>query len=478
MKYFMAIDIGASSGRHVLGYVKGGRIITEEIYRFENSLIRKNGHDCWDTEALFDEILNGLKECRRAGKIPEFVGVDTWAVDYVLLDDRGKMLGDSVSYRDSRTNGIRMAVEELISPEMLYKKTGIQYQKFNTIYQLTVLKKEHPKQLDAASRFLMIPEYMNYRLTGIMQNEYTNATSTNMVNTHEKTWDFEIIDKLGISREIFGSLAMPGTVLGDFSVEIQKIVGFNSSVILPATHDTGSAFLAVPAENDDAVYISSGTWSLLGVENREPITTSESLKKNFTNEGGAWYRYRYLKNIMGLWMIQSVRRELNGTSYIKGNEKRSEKQWSFDELVAEAERAEFKSVIDVNKNRFLSPRSMIEEIKDECKCTGQAVPKSVGEIVKCVYLSLAKCYAETISELEKLTGRKFKSVNIVGGGCRDEYLNRITAEETKLPVFAGPTEGTAIGNLIVQMIADGEFSNLNEARKAIKRSFDVKEFKI
>ena len=478
MRRYLAIDIGASSGRHIIGTVENGTLQLEEVYRFDNVQKHQHGHDCWDMDHLWRGIVEGLKQCHDKNLIPDVIGIDTWAVDYVLLNEQDEVVGDTVAYRDSRTEGMKELVNQNISAEALYGKTGIQYQPFNTIYQLMALKQEHPEQLKEAKWMLMIPEYLNYKLTGIKQNEYTNATSTNLVNAHTKTWDDEILDALGYPKELFHSLAMPGTILGPLSEAVEKEVGFNATVMLPATHDTGSAFLAIPAQDEHAVYISSGTWSLLGVENETPITTLKSMQQNFTNEGGAWYRYRYLKNIMGLWMIQSIRRELNGVAYVQGKQKtdKKEKIWSFPDLIEEAKRFEvFPSIVDVNKECFLSPESMISEIKKECERTHQRVPSEIGELMQCVYNSLALCYKEAIENLEKITGKHFTSINIVGGGCQDDYLNEKTAKATNRVVYAGPIEGTAIGNLIVQMITFEEIKNLEEARKMIKHSFQVKE---
>ncbi len=480
MGYYLAIDIGASSGRHILGHVENGKLHLEEVYRFDNLQLHKNGHDCWDMDNLWNGILGGLKACKTAGKIPATIGIDTWAVDFVLLDENDAVIGDAVAYRDSRTEGMKKKVNAIIPAEQLYARTGIQYQPFNTIYQLVALKEEHPEQLAQAKRFLMIPEYLNFKLSGVKCNEYTNATSTNLVNAESKTWDTEVMEKLGLPADIFGELAMPGTALGHLSEEIQAKVGFDSVVMLPATHDTGSAFLAVPARDENAVYLSSGTWSLLGVENEAAITSPESYAQNFTNEGGAWYRYRYLKNIMGLWMIQSIRRELNGVAYIQGKHSCTEavKKWSFPDLIEEARKEDgFPSVVDVNRDCFLAPDSMIGAIKDECARTGQPTPETVGEIMQCVYTSLSLCYKQAIANLQKLTGKTYTSINIVGGGCQDGYLNERTAKATGLPVYAGPVEGTAIGNLIVQMIANNEFENLQTARDIIRVSFDIKEVK-
>ena len=492
MNYFLAIDIGASSGRHILGHVEDGRIVLEEMYRFDNSQIRKDGHDCWDMAALARAVLAGLKACKDAGKVPATIGIDTWGVDFVLLDDRGLPCSDMVAYRDARTEGADALVDAAISADELYSRCGIQKMLFNTIYQLAALKKEHPEQIEKAQRLLMVPEYLNFVLTGKMANEYTNATTGNLVNARAKDWDWEVIDRLGLPRRIFGKLEMPGTPLGGLTPAVQAEVGFDAQVVLPATHDTGSAFLAVPARDDRAVYISSGTWSLLGVENAEPITTPAAKAANFTNEGGAWHRFRFLKNIMGLWMIQSIRRELNGVDYVVGKNGEKDGQvdkdfkgfndlkglkdgtWSYNDLELAAKAASgFASIVDASDGRFLSPTSMIAEVRAACAESGQTVPATVGELMQCVYASLAACYAKMIRNLSDLTGKTYTSVNIVGGGSKDGYLNSLTAKATGLEVFAGPTEGTAIGNLVVQFIAAGVFKDLADARAAIARSFDV-----
>ena len=479
MTYHLAIDIGASSGRHILGHLEDGKMILEEVFRFDNSQVRKDGHDCWDHQALARSVLQGVAKCKEIGKIPATIGIDTWGVDFVLLDDRGLPCSDMVAYRDARTEGADALVDAAISADELYSRCGIQKMLFNTIYQLAALKKEHPEQLEKAQRLLMVPEYLNFVLTGRMANEYTNATTGNLVNARSKDWDWEVIDRLGLPRRIFGKLEMPGTALGGLSSAVQAVVGFDAQVVLPATHDTGSAFLAVPARDDRAVYISSGTWSLLGVENAEPITTPEAKAANFTNEGGAWHRFRFLKNIMGLWMIQSIRRELNGVDYVEGKEKTATwalsdhergKKYSFADLEDAAKAASaFAGRVDANDRRFFSPDSMIAEVL----AAADVKPATVGELMQCVYASLAACYAKMIRSLSDITGKEYTSVNIVGGGSKDGYLNRLTADATGLEVFAGPTEGTAIGNLIVQFIAAGEFADLAAARAAVARSFDV-----
>ncbi len=460
-KLYLAVDIGASSGRHILGWLEDGKIRLEEIYRFENKLHKKDGRLCWDMESLSSYVLEGMRACAGAGKIPCSMGIDTWALDFLLVDGAGAPLTDPVAYRDSRTQGMPEEVDRFVPPEELYARTGIQRMEINTIYQLAALQKEQPGVFKKASRFLMVPDYLHYRLTGVMENEYTNATTTALVNAREKTWDKELLRKLGLPPHIFGEPRMTGTALGGLLPEIGRAVGFDCQVVLPATHDTGSAFLAVPALDEEGVTLSSGTWSLLGVENREPVTTEESRRANFTNEGGYQYRFRYLKNIMGLWMLQSLRREFAPVS--------------FGELEQAARAAEaFPSRVDVNHQSFLAPESMAEAVRAFCKSTGQQIPQTLGELAACVYHSLAECYRDAIKELEGLTGKKYRRVHIVGGGSQDSYLNELTAKETGLPVYAGPTEGTALGNLLVQMEAAGEFAGLSEARACIRESFPIK----
>ena len=478
MQYYLAIDIGASSGRHILGHVEDGKMILEEMYRFDNKQVHVNCHDCWDMENLWNGILGGMKACGDAGKIPVSVGIDTWAVDYVLLDENGESVGDAVAYRDKRTEGADDLLKKYLSEEELYARTGIQKQLFNTVYQLLALKEEHPEQLEQAVALLMIPDYFDYKLTGVKKQEYTNASSTNLLNAAEKTWDYDLIRTLGLPEHLFGDLSMPGETVGNLLPEVRDYVGFDTTVVLPATHDTGSAFLAVPARDDNAVYISSGTWSLLGVENEAPITTEESRNANFTNEGGAWYRFRYLKNIMGLWMIQSVRRELNGTSYVAGKTSKyaDGKQYSFADLETQARECPgISSVVDCNDAAFLSPDSMIDVVKDACRKSNQPVPETVGELMQVIYQSLAESYRKAVLELQKLTGKTYTSLNIVGGGSKDPYLSALTAKALGIPVYTGPTEGTAIGNLIVQMIRGGEYKNLAEARTSIRNSFNIQE---
>ncbi|MCD7867701.1 MAG: rhamnulokinase [Clostridiales bacterium] len=463
--YYLAVDIGASSGRLILGHMEDGRMELEEVHRFENGMVKKDGELCWEFDRLFDAIKEGLKKCKAIGKIPVSMGVDTWGVDFVLLDKDGNVLGNTVGYRDHRTDGIDEEVYKIISLEDLYARTGIQKAIFNTIYQLMAVKKQHPEYLEQAETMLLVPDYFHYLLTGEKTCEYTEATTGQLVSPETKDWDYELIDMLGYPRKIFQKLIMPGTSVGHFTKELQEEVGFDVEVVAPATHDTGSAVLAVPANDDDFIYISSGTWSLMGLEREKADCSKRSCELNLTNEGGYAGRFRYLKNIMGLWMIQSVRHETND-------------QYSFAQLCDMAEEArDFPSRVDANDECFLSPDNMTEEIKDYCRRTGQQVPETLGELSTVIYASLADCYAKTAGELEEMTGRTYSRIHVVGGGSNAGYLNELTARATGKEVHAGPGEATAIGNITAQMLKNGVFASIEEARTTIHESFGIKVYK-
>lgn len=463
-KYYLAIDIGASSGRHILGSIRDGKIELEEIYRFENGMKERNGHLCWDHEALFAHILTGIKKCKELGKIPVSMGIDTWGVDFVLLDENDRVLGDAVGYRDGRTKGMDEKVYEIISEEELYARTGIQKAIFNTIYQLMAVKCEHPEHLTQAKAMLMTADYFHFLLTGVKMQEYTMATTGQLVDPETKDWDYELIDMLGFQREMFLPIHMPGTLVGSFTPEVQEAVGFDCKVVLPGTHDTASAVLSVPANDDDFLYISSGTWSLMGIETKKANCSLESKKANITNEGGYDYRFRYLKNIMGLWMIQNVKKELDN-------------QYSFAELCDMAAQCDdFKSRVEVDDDCFLAPANMIAEVQRYCRDTNQAVPETPGQIAAVIYNSLGECYARTAQQIEHIMGRTYSRIHVVGGGANAVYLNQLTAKYTGKEVHAGPTEATAIGNLTAQMLKEDEFKTVEEARTCIYNSFEVKKY--
>ena len=463
MNYYLAIDIGASSGRHMLGHLEEGKMVLEEMYRFPNGMEKVDGSLCWDVEKLFFHIKEGMKVCKEAGKVPVSMGIDTWAVDYVLLDEEDRILGKTYGYRDSRTEGADLEVYKHISRQNLYAKTGIQKQIFNTIYQLMAVKMQEPKILEQARTMLMIPDYFNFLLTGMKMTEYTNATTTQLVNPVTKDWDPYLIELLGFPERIFTQIREPGSYVGNLQQAIIDEVGFDTKVVLPATHDTGSAVVAVPTEDDAPMYISSGTWSLMGTELSRADCSSASREANLTNEGGYDYRFRYLKNIMGLWMIQSVKKEYT-------------QDYTFAEICDQASRQKIKSIVDCNDSCFLAPESMIKAVQDYCERTDQEIPRTDWEIAAVIYNSLGECYARTIEEIEELTKKKYNTIHVVGGGSNADYLNKVTAARTGRTVVAGPGEATAIGNVAVQMIADGQLADLREARRCIRDSFELRTY--
>lgn len=405
-----------------------------------------------------------MKKCAALGKIPVSMGIDTWAVDFALLDENDRLIGQTVGYRDGRTKGMDEEVYKIIPLEELYKRTGIQKQIFNTVYQLMAVKKKKPEELAAAKTMLMIPDYFHFLLTGKKITEYTNASTTQLLNPETKEWDYELIDRLGYPREIFTQIALPGTEVGELTPEIQAEVGFGCKVVLPATHDTGSAVVAVPSggdsQSDETLYISSGTWSLMGTELKAADCSMESMKRNLTNEGGYDYRFRYLKNIMGMWMINSARSEIAP-------------DMGFGEICEQASKAEIASLVDANADRFLAPASMTAEVQAACRESGQQVPEGIAEVAAVIYNSLAKCYADTVSEIEQMTGKHYDCIHIVGGGANAVYLNELTAKACNKTIYTGPTEATAVGNIAVQMIAGGELADLKAARQCIFESFEI-----
>ncbi len=457
--YYLAVDIGASSGRHIIGWMENGKIQLEEVYRFPNGMSEKNGHLCWDHAALSEHLVLGLKKCKEIGKTPSYMGIDTWGVDFVLVDKDGNMIGDAVGYRDSRTEAAAPKVYELVPEEELYARTGIQKQNYNSVFQLMAIKMENPEHLEMADKLLFTPDYLGYLLTGVAHQEYTVASTSGMLSAESGEWDMELIRKLGYPAKLFTKLSEPCEILGNLKAEIRDEIGFDLTVIHPGSHDTASAVLAVPTNSDNAIYISSGTWSLLGVEKAEADASVASREKNFTNEGGVERRYRYLKNIMGLWIIQSIKKELGG-------------KYSFAELCDMATAlGDTEYRIDVNDKAFLAPKSMMQAIKDYCG----APDMPLDHMLCCVYHSLANCYAEAISDLKVTAGKPLDALHIIGGGSKDDYLSKLTADRIDIPVYAGPTEATAIGNILAQMLATDVFASIAEAREAVFNSFDVKK---
>ncbi len=462
MQYFLAIDIGAGSGRHILGSIQDGKLVLEEIHRFENGMKRVDGSLIWDIDELFAEIKAGLKKAKTLDKVPQYVAIDTWGVDYVLLDKEDKELRPVFAYRDERTEAAVPQVEAVIPPEDLYKITGIQKQNFNTIYQLWCDKQSG--RMDEAETLLMIPEYFAWKLTGVKVNEYTNATTGGMLDAAAKTWSEEIIEKLGYKKSLFKELELPATKVGNLSPSIAEELGYNATVILCPTHDTASAVAACPLD-DETLFLSSGTWSLIGFENPEPVINEAGFNANYTNEGGIEYRFRVLKNFMGMWLFQSLRKNLD-------------KKYTYDEMMEMAMASSYDKVVDVNSPNLTAPESMIEAIRAE---VGEP-DLPVGDVLECVYQSLSDAYGRAVKEAETLSGRTFKKLLIVGGGGSDVYLNKLTAEKTGLTILTGIKEATTTGNLAAQIIYDSienkeEYTDIMKFRELVKASFPLTETK-
>ena len=458
----LAIDLGASSGRGIVGSFDGEKITLRENHRFSNDPVFVNGRFTWDILRIFFEIKNSITKTVIDGDDVSSMGIDTWGVDYGLLDRNGRLMANPTHYRDTRTVGISDYVSRFVSAEEIYKVTGIQAIDFNTLNQLAAEGRDDPDMLARAEQMLFIPDLLNYFLTGKRATEYTIASTGMLLDAAKRDFAFELTDKLGIRRSLFAPIVQPGTDLGELLPQISGEVGKNRiHVRTVASHDTASAVIAVPAQGEDFIYISSGTWSLMGIERKEADCSLRSMQANFTNEGGYDHRFRYLKNIMGLWMIQSVKKEFT-------------EDLSFAEICERASKETITSLVDCNDDCFLAPKSMIEAVKKFCRDSKQQVPETVGEIAAVIYNSLAKCYGDTIEEIEALTGKKYTTIYVVGGGANAGYLNELTAKYTGKKVSAGPSEATAIGNIVVQMLHDGVFKDLPEARTCVGKSFDVK----
>lgn len=459
MRVAIAVDIGASGGRLVAAALRGNRLEMNELHRFDNAFMQKDGHDYWDIDTLFREILIGLNKAKAAGIRTCTLGIDTWGVDYALLDSSGERLHDVYAYRDERTSGAADRLHQgLFGRDSVYAKTGIQELSFNTLYQLYVHDRE---QLEQANRILLVPDYLYYLLSGKKINETTNASTTQLLNLETREFDTELLQALGLEREQFAELTQPGAHLGGLKTELADTGDYpECEVVVVPTHDTASAVVGVPAKTDRSwAYISSGTWSLLGAELNEPLNGDEPRKANYTNEWGAYGTFRFLKNIMGLWMIQEVRREHGAAQ-------------SFAELAEWAEREEaFRSLVPCNDERFLNPPSMTEEIVSFCRESGQPLPDTPGRLARCIFDSLALTYCDAMRELERLTGQKYEVLHIVGGGSNNKLLSRLTADLLGIEVWAGPSEATAIGNIAVQLIADGSLTDIGQARQVIADSF-------
>lgn len=459
---YVAVDIGASSGRLMLSQLKDGKMTLEEMHRFTNGFSYKDGHDRWDIDHIIKEILIGLQKIKKAGYDNISLGIDTWAVDYVLVGKDGKKLEDPISYRDSRTDTAIKDLTAKVSKEQIYKKTGIQFLDFNTLYQLF---EENKDLLAKTDKIMMIPDYIGYVLTGKAVLEVTNASTTQMLSLREGLFDKNLLKEVNVKPEQFPKLVDAGTPLG--KLDKSKFSDYDlpdTDIITVATHDTASAVVGSPGMGHHWAYLSSGTWSLIGTELNVPENGPKAFKENYTNEWGAYGTYRFLKNIMGLWMVQCVKRELNN-------------KYSFSELAAMAGKVKpFEQFININDKRFENPKNMIQEIQNYCRETNQKVPETPGEICMAIYSNLALFYAQQIQILDDILGYKLDTLNIVGGGSNVALLNQLTATVSGIDVYAGPGEATAIGNLTVQMITKSDILNVYLARRIISDSFDIKKY--
>jgi rhamnulokinase len=461
---YLAVDLGAESGRVVLGRFDGGRVSLEEVHRFPNSPVRLPDGLHWDVLRILSEIKDGLAKAVREEKI-EGIGIDSWGVDFGLLDGEGALVSTPYHHRDTRTEGMMEEAFGLVPKEEIYQTTGIQFLPINTLYQLLAMRRS--PLLEAAETMLLIPDLMNYWLTGEKACEYTNATTTQLLDLQEGGWARDLFEGMDLPSRILAPIVQPATELGPLLPEVAEEVGAGPPLFAVASHDTASAVVAVPAEGEDFAYISSGTWSLVGVEVPGPVVTEEGLRANFTNEGGFGGKTRLLKNVMGLWLLQECRRQWAREGH----------EYSYEELVRLAEDAPPAGpLVDPDHLAFLAPGEMASRIRSFCEETGQRPPEEPSAVARCVFESLALKYRYAIEQAEGLAGRAIGTVNVVGGGSQNSLLCQLTADATRRPVLAGPVEATALGNLMVQAYARGHLASLEEIRETVRRSVEVQEY--
>ncbi len=467
MKKFLAIDLGASSGRGIIGSIEDGKISLRELHRFSNDPVMTPAGFFWDTYRLLFEIKTAINKAVLDGGL-DTVGIDTWGVDYAYIDKAGAMLSPAYHYRDLRTSETMPLVHETVPADELYKVTGIEEMSFNTVFQIAADLKNRPWLVANADKLLFTPDLLGYLLTGESASEYTIASTSALMNASEREFSPELLEKLGIPAHIFTPVVQPGNILGELDEKTSAETGAKGvKVVNIASHDTSSAVLAVPAEGEDFLFISSGTWSLMGIESETPVINDISLKYSFTNEGGVFGRVNIMKNIMGLWLIQESRRQW----------KREGKNYTFDEMSDAALASQpFRSIINPDDALFATAGDLPGRIREYCRNTNQPEPESVGQIVRCILESLALRYRWTAEKLEKLTGKKYSVINMIGGGTKDELLCKFTADGTGREVYAGPVEATAIGNILMQAYAAGEFKDVNEARAIVRNSFEIKKY--
>ncbi|MDR1859651.1 MAG: rhamnulokinase [Bacteroidales bacterium] len=466
-KYFLAFDLGASSGRAVLGTLEQGKLLLTEIHRFPNRMQYINGHFYWNIFSLFEELKTGLKKCVEQGIQPDSVGIDTWGVDFVHLDRDGMLLSLPTAYRDGRTDHAMDDLFRIVPRSDVYMQTGIQFMQFNSLFQLFTMVQSNSPLLGITEKILFIPDALNYLFSGVAKTEFSIASTSQMLKPGRCEWQSPLLEEVGIPTRILGDIILPGTVLGPILPDIAQEAGCAQlPVIAVAGHDTASAVAAAPADSENFVYISSGTWSLMGIESPQPIVSPQTQAMNFTNEGGVEGTTRFLKNIMGMWLIQESRR-----CWAR------EKDYSWDEMVQLARSAEpFRYIVDPDAAGFLNPPDMPQAIVDFCVRTGQGQPSSHAQIIRCIYDSLALKYRYTLDQIRQVSNTPFTKIHIIGGGANNRFLNQLTADVTGLTVVAGPTEATATGNILMQAKALGAVNSLAEMRKIIRESFDVEVF--
>ena len=461
-KVYLAADFGGGSGRVIAGSLHDSRLELEEIYRFPNRQIRLGNRLYWDFLSLFEELKNGLKAAARKGCEVQGIGIDTWGVDFGLIDRQGNLTGNPVCYRDSRTEGMPEQVFAQTDRKRHYEVTGIQVMAINTLFQLFAMKQAGDPQLEIAERLLFMPDLFGYFLTGNADNEYSIASTSELVDARRREWSFETIRELGLPEKLFGRIIRPGTLRGLLKKEIAEETGVGEvKVFAVGSHDTASAVAAVPSESRPVAFLSSGTWSLLGVEVDEPILTEEARLAEFTNEGGVGGRIRFLQNITGLWILQRLMAEWK---------ERGEEQ-HYDTIIPQAAEARIETVIPVDAAEFMNPANMEDAIAEYCRAHGLTVPQGKAETVRCVLQSLAAKYREAVEGMNRSLERPIERLHIIGGGSQNRLLNQLTANALGIPVYAGPVEATAIGNILTQAMAEGEIADLGELRRVVARSF-------
>ncbi len=464
---FIAFDLGATSGRAIAGTLADNKIILEEISRFNNSMITVGDHFHWNILGIYNILKTALKNCAADGKYrPESIGIDTWGVDFGLLAEDGSLLGEPYAYRDPHTNGILEEYFKLVPREKVYELTGIQFMQFNSLFQLYAMKKNKSSLLEAAKDLLFLPDLLNYLFTGVKKAEFTIASTSQILNPKTMTWAGELFAAFNLPLSLMQDVVLPGTVVGTLTDNIAKETGIGKiPVIAVAGHDTGSAIAAVPAEGDNWAYLSSGTWSLMGIETKKPLIDKETEAMNFTNEGGVEGTFRFLKNITGLWLLEECRR-------VWERENRS-----YEELVnmAKAEKP-FLCFVNPDAPDFMNPENMVSAIREYCGRTGQKVPETAGQIVRCIFESLAMKYRYTVELLKRVSPHPIEKLHVIGGGSKNAYLCQLTADAIGMPVIAGPAEGTAMGNLLVQAMALGHIKSLADIRRVVRNSVETETY--